>query len=185
MDEPQKNAPDPDVVENQEPPVATADTNPQTELTAEVDKWKDLAMRKQAELENFRRRMAAEKSDSIKYGNANLLEDLLPILDNFRFGLEAARKESEQSVVFQGMSMVMKQFDDFLASQGVQEVPSEGKPFDPTVHEAVNQEYSDQAPEGQVLTVIRRGFRLSDRLLRAAAVVVSKGPKPAEPEAGQ
>lgn len=184
MDEPDKNAPEQDM-ETQETPPAEGEANPQLDLTAEVDKWKDMAMRKQAELENYRRRMATEKSDSIKYGNANLLEDLLPILDNFRFGLEAARKESEQSVVFQGMSMVMKQFDDFLASQGVHEVPAAGKPFDPAVHEAMNQEHSEEAPEGQVLTVIRRGFRLSDRLLRAAAVVVSKGPKPAEPEAGE
>ena len=71
------------------------------------------------------------RSDAIKFGNVSLLEDLLPVIDNFRFGLEAARQESESSIVFQGMSMVMKQLSDFLASQGVSEFGAPGEVFDP------------------------------------------------------
>lgn len=153
---------------------------------AEAQKWRDVALRSQAELENFRKRMAREKQDAIKFGNSGLLESLLPVFDNFRFGLDAARQESEDSIVFQGMSMVMKQMDDFLNDQGVVEVPAEGKVFDPNLHEAVKQEFSDDAEEGAITAVIRRGFKLHDRLLRAAHVVVSKGPEPdVSPAAGE
>jgi len=151
-------------------------------LQQEVARWKDMALRGQAELENFRKRMAREKVDAIKFGNANLLEDLLPIIDNFRFGLDAARQESESSIVFQGMSMVMKQISDFLAAQGITEFGESGEVFDPNLHEAVQQEFSDTLADGQILTALRRGYRLHDRVLRAANVVVSKGPAPAAVE---
>ena len=151
-------------------------------LQQEVARWKDMALRGQAELENFRKRMAREKVDAIKFGNANLLEDLLPIIDNFRFGLDAARQESESSIVFQGMSMVMKQISDFLAAQGITEFGESGEAFDPNLHEAVQQEFSETLADGQILTTLRRGYRLHDRVLRAANVVVSKGPAPAAVE---
>lgn len=150
---------------------------------AEVHRWKDLALRTQAELDNFRKRMARERTDAIKFGNASLLESLLPVIDNFRFGLEAARQDAGTSVVFQGMSMVMKQFSDFLADQGVTEFGDPGDAFDPNLHEAVQSEASDTVAEGHILATLRRGYRLHDRLLRAANVVVSKGPAPA-PDAG-
>jgi len=159
----------------------TAATEPdsqdsETSWQAEATRWKDLALRTQAELDNFRKRMARERSDAIKFGNASLLESLLPLIDNFRFGLEAARQDAGSSVVFQGMSMVMKQFSDFLADQGVTEFGNPGEAFDPNLHEAVQSEASDTVAEGHILTTLRRGYRLQDRLLRAANVVVSKGP---------
>jgi molecular chaperone GrpE len=156
-----------------------ATTDAASATQQELARWKDIALRGQAELENFRKRMAREKADAIKFGNASLLEDLFPIIDNFRFGLEAARQESENSVVFQGMSMVMKQLSDFLANQGVTEFGEPGEMFDPNLHEAVQQEFSDSLPDGKILTTLRRGYRLQDRVLRAANVVVSKGPAPA------
>lgn len=163
--------------------------DPVAELQAELDKWRDAAMRNQAELENFRKRMQRERSDAVKYANGSLLAELLPVVDNFQFGLDAARNEAKDSIVFQGMSMVMKQLLDFLADQGVKEVPAEGQQFDPNLHEAVKQESSDTVPEGTVMTVIRRGFKLHDRLLRAANVIVSKGPEsgttPAEDQSAE
>lgn len=154
-----------------------APANPVIALEAEVAKWKDLALRSQAELDNFRKRMAREKADAIRLANAGLLEGLLPVVDNFHFGLEAARQEAGLSVVFQGMSMVLKQLNDLLLDFGAQEVPAEGQRFDPNVHEAVKEEPSDQVAEGHVISVIRKGFRLHDRLLRAASVIVSRGPE--------
>ena len=153
--------------------------DPMTALQQEVARWKDVAMRGQAELENFRKRMAREKADAIKFGNVGLLEDLLPVIDNFRFGLDAARQESESSVVFHGMSMVMKQIADFLSSQGVTEFGEPGEIFDPNIHEAVQLEHSETHADGQILATLRRGYRLHDRVIRAANVVVSKGPAPA------
>ena len=144
---------------------------------AEVEKWKDVAARSQAELDNFRKRMAREKTEAIVYANRNLLEGLFPIIDNFEMGLKAAQDgEGESSMIFQGMSMVFKQIGDFLTDQGVEIIPSDGVAFDPNVHEAIKQEPSEEVAEGQILYTMRRGYRLKDRVLRAANVVVSSGP---------
>ena len=149
----------------------------------EVEKWKDHAARAQAELENYRKRMAREKSEAILYANRSLLEQLLPVIDNFEMGLQAAREaDGEQSMILQGMAMVRKQLDDFLSDQGVEVIPSDGVAFDPNVHEALKQEPSDSIPEGHIIFTMRRGYRLKDRILRAANVVVSAGPVSDEAE---
>lgn len=156
--------------------------DPAAALQAEVDRWKDLAYRSQAELDNYRKRAARDAQEARAFANTDLLRCLLPVMDNFEMGLEAARAESEKSMIFMGMSMVQRQLQDFLREMGVQEVEAAGKPFDPNVHEAVAQEASDAAAEGVILRVTRRGFRLKDRLLRAASVVVSSGPARPESE---
>jgi len=144
---------------------------------AEIEKWKDVAARATADLDNFRKRMAREKFEAIQYANRGLLEQLLPIIDNFEMGLKAAESaEGTGSIILQGMGMVRKQLEDFLAEQGVEIVASDGVAFDPNVHEALKQEPHESAPEGQILYTMRRGYRLKDRLLRAANVVVSAGP---------
>jgi len=151
---------------------------PEEDLTpaAEVEKWKDVAARSQAELDNFRKRMAREKTEAIVYANRNLLEGLFPIIDNFEMGLKAAQDgEGESSMIFQGMSMVYKQIGDFLTDQCVEIIPSDGVAFDPNVHEAIKQEASEEVPEGQILYTLRRGYRLKEQVLRAANVVVSSG----------
>lgn len=146
-------------------------------LEEELEKWRDLAARSRAELENFRKRMAREKTEAIVYANRGLLESLLPIVDNFEMGLQAARdNDGEDSVIYQGMAMVHRQLGDLLKDQGVEEVPTDGEPFDPNCHEAVQQQPDDEVPEGTVLSTLRRGYRLRDRVLRAANVVVSSGP---------
>jgi len=143
----------------------------------QVDKWKDVAARSQADLDNFRKRMAREKSEAIQYANRSLFEQLLPIIDNFEMGLKAANaSEGDSSVILTGMSMVFKQINDFLSDQGVEVIESDGQAFDPNVHEALKQEPSDEVPEGQVVFTMRRGFRMKDRVLRAATVIVSSGP---------
>jgi molecular chaperone GrpE len=150
--------------------------DPAADLQAEVEKWKDLALRSAAELDNFRKRSSREMQDARAYANADLLRGLLPILDTFEMGLEAARAESEQSIVFQGLKMVQGMFGNYLRDLGVEEVPAEGKTFDPNVHEAISTEPSETVPDHQIIRVQRRGYRLKDRLLRPAAVVVSSGP---------
>lgn len=142
----------------------------------EVEKWKDAAARAQADLENFRKRMARERSDAIAYANRNLLEELFPIIDNFEMGLRAAKEaDGESSMIYQGMAMVRKQLEDFLSGQGVEIIESDGVKFDPNVHEAIKQEPSDTVPENHIIFTMRRGYRLKDRVLRAANVVVSSG----------
>ena len=150
-------------------------------VQVELEKWRDIAARSQADLENYRKRMAREKSEALQYANRGLLESLLPIIDNFEMGLQAAKntEEGENSVIYQGMVMVFKQIEDFLSNEGVETVTAEGQDFDPNIHEAIKQEPSDTVPEGGILYTMRRGYRLKDRLLRAANVVVSSGPEEA------
>jgi len=148
---------------------------PEVDFQAEAARFKDLALRAQADLDNYRKRAVREKADAINYANTALLEKLLPILDNFELGLEAARSAPDAASIVQGMAMVEKQLQDFLRSHGVEPVTSIGQPFDPNHHEAVAQEHSADVPEGGVIRQMRKGYKLKDRLLRASSVVVSKG----------
>jgi molecular chaperone GrpE len=149
--------------------------DPMAGLQADLDRFRDLALRSQADFENYKKRCAREKEDAIKYANSSLLERLVAIVDNFELGLEAARGEGEQSPIYSGMTLVLKQLNDFLAENGLQPIEAEGKPFDPNLHQAIAHEPSDQFPEGIVLRQIRRGYRFKDRLLRPSSVVVSSG----------
>ena len=143
--------------------------------------WRERAIRSAADLENYRKRTEREKGEARRYANQVLLEELLPVLDNFQMGLQAAAEDAE-SMIYQGMEMVKKQLDDFLASQGVEGIAAEGEQFDPAVHEAVSQEECAESGEGAVLRVVRRGYRMHDRLLRPANVVVAKLPEAAPEE---
>jgi len=152
------------------------------QLARDVAKWKETAVRTAADLENYRKRMAREKTEAIKFGNQRLLGELLPVLDNFNMGMMAAEQD-QGSMIYMGMQMVQKQIEDFLSNQGVTVVECKaGDMFDPNLHEAMSQEQSDEIEEGKIIRVMRRGYRIGDRLLRAANVVVSAAPE-AEAEA--
>ena len=141
---------------------------------------KDQLLRMAAEYDNYRKRMVKEKEECAKFANQRLLEELLPVIDNFEMGMAAASADAS-SMIYVGMSMVKKQLDEFLASNGVQALdPVVGSMFDHATEEAIQREPSDQ-PEGTVLRVIRKGYTLKDRLLRPANVVVAHAPEP-EPE---
>ena len=145
-------------------------------LQADLERFRDLALRSQADFDNYKKRAAREKEEAIKYANNTLLEKLISIVDNFELGLEAARGEGEKSPVFSGMNMVLKQLMDFLAESGLQPIQAVGQKFDPNLHEAIAHEPSDEVAEGNVIRQTRRGYKLKDRLLRPSSVVVSRGP---------
>ncbi len=147
----------------------------ESQLKADLERFRDLALRSQADFDNFRKRAARDKDDAVKYANASFLERLIPILDNFELGLTAARANAADSPILSGMDMVSRQLNDFLLSTGVEPVAAEGQKFDPNLHEAVAQEASDNIAEGYVVRQLRKGYKLRDRLLRPATVVVSKG----------
>jgi molecular chaperone GrpE len=172
------------IMRNVETPTAPSDKgvrpaeDPQDQLAqlkAELAKYKDVALRSVADLDNYRKRMAREKDDAIRYANTSFLERLIPILDNFELGIQAAKAGGSQSAVQDGLMMVLKQLQDFLASSGVETVDATGQHFDPNVHEAIAQEQSAEIAEGFVIRQLRKGYRLKDRLIRPANVVVSKG----------
>ena len=150
--------------------------DPTAGLQADLDRFRDLALRSQADFENYKKRSAREKEEAIKYANSSLLERLVGIVDNFELGLAAAKDQGAHSPIYSGMVLVQKQLSDLLAESGLQPIEAEGKTFDPNVHEAIAHEPSDQFPEGVVVRQTRRGYRLKDRLLRPAKVVVSSGP---------
>jgi molecular chaperone GrpE len=169
---------------SQEPPPNPEDPTPDgaseesllAQLQADLERFRDLALRSQADFDNFRKRAAREKEDAVKYSNGSFLERLLPIMDNFELGLAAARTETGAGAILSGMEMVARQLQDFLRDCGVEPVEAQpGTPFDPNVHEAVGQQESAEIPEGAVMQQLRRGFKLRERLLRPAMVMVSKG----------
>lgn len=178
----EKPAPNPDAAEPKSEPQnadlssASPEQDDDEGLQADLDRFRDLALRSQADFENYKKRSAREKEEAIKYANSSLLERLIAIVDNFELGLEAARGEGENSPVFSGMSMVLKQLMDFLTEQGLQPIDATGQKFDPNLHEAIAHEPSEQFPEGVVIRQTRRGYRMKDRLLRPSSVVVSSGP---------
>lgn len=172
--------PSPEEGEVADDSVVEEEENKEPSLEEQVAEWRERAIRSAADLENFRKRMEREKGEARRYANQSLLEELLPVLDNFHMGLDAASADAE-SMIFRGMEMVKKQLDDFLSGQGVEEVSAEGEMFDPAVHEAVSQEDCEASPEGSVLRVVRRGFKMGERLLRPANVVVSRTPQAEEP----
>jgi molecular chaperone GrpE len=174
---------EPDAEKKEPAPAEAASPNREVEqieddsegLQADLERFRDLALRSQADFENYKKRSAREKEEAIKYANSSLLEKLISIVDNFELGLEAARAESEKSPIFSGMSMVLKQLMDFLSDSGLEPIHAVGQKFDPNLHEAIAHEPSDKVPEGSVIRQTRRGYRMKDRLLRPSSVVVSSG----------
>jgi len=150
--------------------------DPMAGLQADLDRFRDLALRSQADFENYKKRSAREKEEAIKYANQSLLKRLVGIIDNFELGLAAAKEQGADSPMYSGMVLVQKQLNDLLAENGLQPIEAEGKKFDPNLHEAIAHESSNEYREGIVVRQARRGYQFKDRLLRPAEVVVSSGP---------
>ncbi len=141
---------------------------------AQAAELKDRLLRGQAEWENSRKRILREKEDAVRYAGEALLEKLLPVLDNFEMGMKAAENATDAKSIAQGLEMVLKQFQQVLKEAGVETIDAVGHPFDPHRHEALGKHESDEHPEDHVVTQVRKGYKLKDRLLRAASVFVAK-----------
>ena len=146
----------------------------------ELQKWRDMAMRTAAEYDNYRKRCVKDREEFTRYATRGLLEELLPVVDNFEMGMMMAGQDTS-SMIYIGMSMVQKQLNDFMASQGVEPIPTEvGQMFDHNIHEAIQSEPSDK-PEGSIIRILRRGYNLKGRLLRPVNVVVAAAPETEQP----
>jgi len=144
-------------------------------LEQELAKYKETALRAQADFDNYRKRSAREREETLRYANARLLESLFPVIDNFELGMTAARNAEDGGTIVAGLEMVYRQLQDVLKDNGVEVIDADGQAFDPNLHEALGHEASDEVAEGQVLRQIRKGYRLRERLLRPANVIVSSG----------
>jgi molecular chaperone GrpE len=155
------------------------------ERAAKADDHWDRLLRTAADLENFKKRAARERLEAAQSAGAALLQKLLPVLDHFEMAQSAAQTaevprggiESLQA----GVAMIQQQLKGILAESGLEEIDASGKPFDPLWHEAVSQRETPDVPEGRVVQQIRKGYKLRDRLLRPAAVIVAR--KPSAPPA--
>ncbi len=179
------SANDPQTAANAELPVAeplAIEAAELEDLKAEAAKAKEyweMLLRKAAELDNFKKRAARERHDAIKYANESLLERLVPVLDNLEAALAASSSSAPAEAMqsFQtGMTMIHQQLKKGLTDAGLEEIDATNQPFDPNVHEALMQQETDKAPEGQVIQQLRKGYKLRDRLIRPAGVVVAKAP---------
>lgn len=146
------------------------------EQSAEAKAAKERYLRTVADLENFRKRAIREKDDVRLSAKVGLVEDLLPVLDNFRLGLESAASHEGGEAFVEGFKMVLNQLEGVLETNGVESLVPAGELFDPNLHEAVSHAPSDSVAEGRVLDVHRAGYRMQGRLVRPATVVVSSGP---------
>ena len=144
---------------------------------AQAAELKDRLLRAQADWDNSRKRILREKEDAVRYAGEAFLERLLPVLDNFEMGMAAAKTATDAKAIAQGLEMVLAQFQQALRDAGVETIEAVGKPFDPHRHEALGHHESHEHPEGHVLTQVRKGYKLKDRLLRAASVFVAKPPE--------
>ena len=136
----------------------------------------DRLLRLQADFENYRKRMDREKKDWIAFANEKLVLELLPVLDHFELGLADGAKNGAPAAFVEGFQLICNQLRAALEKAGVQAIDAEGAAFDPHVHEAITHLPSDDVPADHVVAQTRRGYKLGDKLLRAAQVVVSSGP---------
>jgi molecular chaperone GrpE len=145
---------------------------------AKADESWDRLLRTTADFDNFKKRAARERTEAVQFANAGLIQKLLPVMDNFEMALAAMQnvKDEKASSLQAGITMVQSQLKSILVESGMEEIDATGKPFDPTLHEAVSQQETADVPEGQVVQQIRKGYKLRERLLRPAAVVVAKKP---------
>lgn len=143
-------------------------------VEAERNEFRDHAMRKVAELENFRRRTQQEKEDLTAYANQKLLQNILPIVDDLQRALELGRKGNDYKALLEGIEMVYNKAQQTLGDVGVTPLEPVGQEFDVNLHEALMR-IPSEAPEGQVVQEVQRGYMYKDKVLRHAKVITSAG----------
>ena len=151
---------------------ASADDDSLAKVTAERDEYLELAQRVQAEYDNYRKRMAREQERLVAHAHERLVKELLPILDDLERALEAAEAHEEAALV-DGVKLVQKSLRKTLEKEGLAEIETDGA-FDPHVHEAMLTRPGEGAEPGSVVEVVQRGYRVGDRVVRPAKVIVAE-----------
>lgn len=143
---------------------------------AETARLKDQLLRTAADFDNYRKRSRKDLVDAEARGRKGTIDALLPVFDNLERATSHARAATDVQSLANGISMVLRQFQDALGRMGIERIESVGKPFDPTVHEAIQHLETSEYPPGSVAAEVQAGYREGDRLIRAATVVVAKPP---------
>jgi len=163
-----------DEVRTDEEQVEEAEVDQLEVLQRERDELLDTLQRVQAEFDNYRKRAARDQQSLVARAHERLVKELLPVLDDLERALEAAEAH-EEAKLEEGVSLVTRSFADVLRKEGLEEVETDGK-FDPHVHEALLSQPSE-AEEGSIIEVLQKGYRLGDRVIRPARVVIAGAPK--------
>jgi molecular chaperone GrpE len=151
---------------------ASAEIEPLARAEAERDEYLALAQRVQADFENYRKRAAREQERLVAHAHERLVRELLPVLDDLERTLEAAERHEEAALV-EGVKLVERSLRSVLEREGLVEIPVDGG-FDPHVHEAMLTQPREGAEAGTVLDVLQRGYRVGDRVVRPARVIVAE-----------
>jgi molecular chaperone GrpE len=162
-----------------EPPTVTAEQLEELkERAAKAGEHWERFLRASADFDNYKKRAAREKLEAARYANEALLQKLIPVLDSLEMALASAQGAPDQAVqsLHTGINMIQQQLRNALKDTGLEEINAIGQPFDPNLHEAVSQQETKDAPEGQVVRQLRKGYRLRERLLRPASVILAKQP---------
>lgn len=144
------------------------------EQAAKAEHWLDVARRAQAEMDNTIKRLRREQQEGARYASGSLARDLLPVIDNLTRALEAGAKSRDFQSLHEGVQLIAKLFTDALARHDVQPIEALGQAFDPAYHEALMMDNRDDMPDNAVTTELERGWKMHDRVLRAAKVRVNK-----------
>jgi molecular chaperone GrpE len=160
------------------PAASSASANPPADplaaAQAEAARLREQLLRTAADFDNFRKRSRRDVEDAQKKGTEELLRNLLPVFDNLERAVLHAEQAADSKAIADGVKMVLKQFVDTLGRVGIKRVGAVGAPFDPLVHEAIQQIETDEATPGTIVAEVASGYQLGERLIRAAMVVVAK-----------
>jgi molecular chaperone GrpE len=143
------------------------------QLEAEALDATNRYLRLAADFDNYKKRVRQEQAETVERANAELVAKMLPVVDNFHRVMESAPAEADDAWL-KGVQLTLQQLDDLLLSMGVSPIEAIGQPFDPTLHEAIGHEESDEQPEDTVITEVRKGYRLNERVVRPALVRVAR-----------
>jgi molecular chaperone GrpE len=152
--------------------------DPLAQAQAEAARLRDAWLRTAADFDNFRKRARRELEEARRGGREDLVKSLLPVFDNLDRALQSSQRSTDVKAMAEGLSMVQRQFVDALGREGITRVPTVGHPFDPNLHEAIQQVETDSHPPGTVIAEVQSGYMQGDRLLRAAMVVVARPKAP-------
>lgn len=143
-------------------------------LQAQLDELNQRFLRTAADFENYKRRTALEKDDLLKYSNAKIIGEILPVLDNFQLALKTPGDSKEVQNVVKGVDMIYRQLLQVLENAGMTKIEAVGHAFDPNLHEAIMQVDDDSVPEDTVVEELRAGYMLKERVIRPSMVKVSR-----------